>query len=132
MDPMKFLIRLAHEETGEEFRMSNLRREYKRVSDILAIKTKAQCEHCKKITTINTESDIKKIGLLLRYVDTKKNQELNKESKSRLCGVRDSGYTSYEHEFYLLRETEEVKIYVCKYCGQIITEKKQGENNAIG
>jgi len=124
MDPIKFLIRLAHEEVGEEFRITNLRREYKRITDILAIKTKTRCEHCGKITTINTEADIKKIGVLLRYVDTKKNQALNKISKPRLCsGIRDNGCGYSEHEYYLLREIEGVKIYVCKYCGQTITEE---------
>jgi ribosomal protein S27E len=119
MDPIRFLIRLAHDEAWEEFRIQKLRNEYKRIQDILAIKTRTRCEHCGKITTINTEADIKKIGLLLRYVDAKKNQELNKMSKTR-CAENDEGKVRWEHEFYLLRETKKIKIYVCKFCGEVI------------
>jgi ribosomal protein S27E len=119
MDPIRFLIRLAHDETRQELRTKKLINEYKRIIDILAIKTKTRCEHCGKITTINTDVDIKQLGLLLRYVDTKKNQELNKKSRTR-CGQNDEGIGLDEHEFYLLRETSENKIYVCKYCGEVI------------
>jgi ribosomal protein S27E len=123
MDPIRFLIRLAHDEAWEEFRIQKLRDEYKRITDILAIKTKARCEHCGKITTINTEANIKKIGLLLRYVETKKNQELNKMTSRKICGENDEGTGRYEHEFYLLRETPKNKIYVCKFCGITIAEE---------
>jgi ribosomal protein S27E len=124
LDPIRFLIRLAHNESREEFRIQKLRNEYKRITDILAIKTKARCEHCGKITTINTEANIKKIGLLLRYVDTKKNNELNKLVSKIRCGENDEGIGLWEHEFYLLRETPKVKIYVCKFCGKTVMEEK--------
>jgi DNA-directed RNA polymerase subunit RPC12/RpoP len=134
MDPIKFLVRLAHEEVGEEFRITKLRQEYKRITDILAIKTKTRCQHCKKVTTINTEADIKKIGVLLRYVDSGKNAELNKRIRrfEDMChGERDDGHRNSNHEYYLLRETEGIKIYVCKYCGQTVNEKRQEGNYAI-
>jgi ribosomal protein S27E len=127
MDPVRFLVRLAHDEAWEEFRIQKLKHTYKRITDILAIKTKTRCEHCGKITTINTEADIKKIGLLLRYADTKKNQELNKTVSKNRCGENDEGIGRWEHEFYLLRETQKIKIYVCKYCGKTVAE----ENKAI-
>jgi ribosomal protein S27E len=123
MDPIRFLIRLAHDEAREECRTQKLRDEYKRIIDILAIKTKARCGHCGKITTINTEADIKKIGLLLRYAGTEKNRELNKTASRKICGENDEGIGRYEHEFYLLRETPQNKIYVCKFCGEKITEE---------
>jgi len=120
LDPVNYLIRLAGEEDVMEYRLNTLRREYKRINDILAVKTKTRCEHCGKLTTVNTEADINKMGLLLRYVDTQKNNELNKRN---MChGLRDDGICHINHEFYLLRENETAKIYVCKYCGQSITE----------
>jgi ribosomal protein S27E len=123
LDPIGFLIRLGRDESWEEFRIQKLRNEYKRITDILAIKTKTRCEHCGKITAINTEADIKKIGLLLRYVDTQKNQELNKKTSKKMCGENDEGIGRYEHEFYLLRENPKNKIYVCKFCGTTIAEE---------
>jgi ribosomal protein S27E len=126
MDPIRFLIRLAHNESREEFRIQKLRNEYKRIIDILAIKTNTRCKHCGKITPVNTEGDIKKIGLLLRYVEMVKNQELNKRAGYWCNGTNDEGHVSGEHEFYLLRETPKDKIYVCKYCGKTVTEEKGG------
>jgi ribosomal protein S27E len=123
LDPIKFLLKLARKESMEESRIQKLRREYKRITDILAIKTNTRCKHCGKITPVNTEADIKKIGLLFRYVDTKKNQELN-EMPGHRCGESDEGTIRWEHEFYLLRETPKVKIYVCKFCGKTVTEEK--------
>jgi hypothetical protein len=127
LDPIRYLVNLAKDESREEFRLKKLDQEYERITDILAIKSKTRCQHCGKITTVNTEGDIKKIGLLLRYVDTKKNQELNKKVPRNLltnsCGTGYDGYGRNEHEFYLLRESKEKNIYVCKYCGKTIIEE---------
>jgi ribosomal protein S27E len=123
LDPVHYLLSLAKDEAFEGFRLDTIKREYKRIQNILAIKTRTCCEHCGKMTTINTEADIKKIGLLIRYVDTKKNQELNKKTSRKMCGENDEGIGRYEHEFYLLRETAKNKIYVCKFCGITIAEE---------
>jgi predicted RNA-binding Zn-ribbon protein involved in translation (DUF1610 family) len=124
LDPIRFLIRLAQNESKEEFRIQKLKNEYKRIIDILAVKTNTRCKHCGKITPINTETDIKKLGLLLRYTDTKKNQELNKRISRTRCTDSDEGIGRWEHEFYILREMERKKIYVCKFCGEVIIEEE--------
>jgi hypothetical protein len=123
LDPIQYLLNLAREEAMEEFRLDAIKRHHKRIQDILAIKTKTRREHCGKITTINTESDIKKIGLLLKYVDVKKNRELNEGTSKKRCGENDEGIARYDHQFYLLREAPKNKIYVCKFCGITITEE---------
>ena len=128
LDPIAYLVRLANDEADMEWRVDELRQERNRIMDILALKTKTRCEHCRKMTTINTEGDIKKMGLLLRYVDTGKNEELNSKKRTGGCkGKRDDGTEKWDCEFYLLRETAKDKIYICKYCGTTITEEKQNE-----
>jgi ribosomal protein S27E len=122
LDPIHYLLGWARGERAEETRVSELKREYKRITDILEIKTRTRCEHCRKITAINTEGDIKKIGLLLRYVDTGKNRALNKGCRYGECGIDDQDCRRLDHEFYLMREVSGKKLYVCKYCGKAIWE----------
>jgi DNA-directed RNA polymerase subunit RPC12/RpoP len=124
LDPIRFLIKLAQNESQEEFRIQKLKNEYKRIIDILAVKTNTRCKHCGKITPINTETDIKKLGLLLRYTDTKKNRELNERVSKVRCIDNDEGIGRWKHEFYILREAGKKMIYVCKYCGEAIIEEE--------
>ena len=122
LDPIQYLIMLARDQERLELRAYKLRNECQRVSDIISLKTKVRCEHCNKMTAINTDSDARKLGLLLKCVNDAKNNELNTKAGSGNCDRYAEGFNKYLHEYYLLRELPEKRLYVCKRCGKSIWE----------
>jgi hypothetical protein len=96
--------------------------------EVLETKSKTKCQHCGKITTVNTEGDIKKQGILLKYVSPEKNKALNNQCKKPVnchSGTRHGIYQGYEdHEFYHLRQDHDGNnLYVCRFCGFSMWEK---------
>lgn len=121
LDPIRYLIRWAHEEIAAETRLHQLREECRRIRDIVNVKTKAKCNHCGKITNLKTNKDIRESGLLIEHV--KDDEEYHLNVQCRNMGIRCTKKS--EHDFFVFDKDVDDRpiLFVCRICGVSLATK---------